>query len=1188
MSNPFVDIEAQVNDEEDWIDGEPLFLQGSDDEDYPWGGDDEKGEEKGEEKETGKEEDKWDDEDLLEVQEDFPPTFVDYLLERYTKPPSTPPPPAGDDALSNVALRAALLSANEAKDTFWRIRCKPGYESELVFDIMHTDRERATSSIASPDAPALIESIQARAFNLLCQSCADPNATIPAVETELKKILGTAYSSQWNQALSASSPQDPDEDPSAGLDRLLSMKEMLVPDQLSTSTSPPEPSTSQPSLALPPDVLSAFCVPTVTGYVYVEADLGLRPQDTDFASFLRNHKSVLKRQPSFYKSKTLRHNQRKNESSYASRPWLTKSQVWLERLPYEEVATLLQTPTSLIKSHTWKQTVQRRLVVLLVPRLPPKSSMPRSPTPEPRDSDSRKRKRGRESFPQSLFDRHDNAEEYIDEENWFHYEGMMFAYDLLVKSFDYGSVSQVDVNMDETTHRFFRTIPKEWIFFYHEKVEVFCTEPLSDTQRRNPDLPRRTITRNATVIEVEGDSCKVCFEDYGSFEEDDTAEWVSKVNLRKRIYEGDGVEVLDGEHKGRKGMVIFSLDGVLQVQERESNTNTDFWLMANICRVTNIRDGGGVPWLGRMVTVFRGTYRNYRGVVQDVHPPRPYFTTLDVKIPQLLTTITVNHNDVYDSESYKWLRIAVPLGSHQIHFHQASWDADYAPNLEFYMIIRQPPQPWIGKEVRAISKEWKSLGFVKQVERTRNSESGLRFLVELKIITAVYGVPEHWFDYTQVFDPSACRTGDSLDLVYPLSGHQKRYWQPLVSPRHIKPDKLPQREWISPFQFPSQAQTPPWTSGEFVDPFATAEASAGPSSIPQAPTHWVSDTRLVGKKFYARWVPPNDLPMEKQVIEPTEHGTIKVYSGAEVFIARPEEIHDCNVGILPKTNKKPMVAIRGEHTGKNLRQIHHNYDDDGKEIIIAAVYRNWALSKEEYVEQIEVRPEHLAEAPSDWRVDPNARRFAGEMKKMRDDARRKRSGKDRHQCQIFSLLWLRRPERDSCDRIVVGMRIRRRFSSYAIRMVLRGEVRATEQYKDSQDVHPLLCNDDMELGIFYLYAKERSGRMENRPNKVEGNRIVVTGYGGRNGWSTFTSEVDRTAQNVFLHFPSAKAILKDSPFPDGEDRQGVVDGTELASGLELSMDVDSQEVMNDTSMGGTYGTHESIFKFFGRPDLRQH
>ncbi|THU76009.1 hypothetical protein K435DRAFT_198661 [Dendrothele bispora CBS 962.96] len=348
MSNPFVDIEAQVNDEEDWIDGEPLFMEGSDDEDYPWGypwgGDDGKGEE----------EDKWDDEDLLVQEEGFPPTFIDYLLERYTKPPSTPPPPAGDEALSNVALRAALLSANKAKDTFWRIRCKSGYESELVFDIMHRDQEHATSSTASPEAPPLVESIQARAFDILCQSCTNPNATIPAVETELKKILGTAYSSEWNQALSASSPQDPDEDPSAGLDRLLAMKEMLVPDQLSTSTSPPcEPLTSQPSLGSSPDVLSAFCVPTVTGYVYVEADLGLRPQDTDFASFLRNHKSVLKCQQPFYKSKTLRHNQRRNESSYASRPWLTKSQVWLERIPYEEVATLLQTPTSLIKSHSW-------------------------------------------------------------------------------------------------------------------------------------------------------------------------------------------------------------------------------------------------------------------------------------------------------------------------------------------------------------------------------------------------------------------------------------------------------------------------------------------------------------------------------------------------------------------------------------------------------------------------------------------------------------------------------------------------------------------------------------------------------------------------------------------------------------------------------------------------------------------
>ncbi|THU78099.1 hypothetical protein K435DRAFT_811849 [Dendrothele bispora CBS 962.96] len=868
-------------------------------------------------------------------------------------------------------------------------------------------------------------------------------------------MLGTAYTPQWDQALSAGCPLDPDEDPSAALDRLSAMKQLLVSDDSSTST-PCDPLTTQMPLCSSPDVLSAFCVPTITGCVYVKADLGLRPQDTEFADYLRNHQVVFKRT-----------NQTR---TFASKPWLAKSQVCLERTPCEEVATLLETPTSIIKPFSWvritrgeyqgdiglvlyrqKSSVQRRLLVLVVPRLPPKSLSPSPPTPEPkethpltsqeqaagldvmvgrrgldtaRETDLRKRKRGREAFPQSLFDPCDypgDAKKIVNGDNLFSYRGKTFSFDLLLKSFDYRSVTQVDVNMDEITRRFFRTskhpllqsvrlpVPRDWVFFYHDKVEVFCTEPLSDIQRRNLDLPRRTMIRNAVVTEVEGDQCKVCFDDYMGFEEDDTGEWVSKINLRKRIYEGDGVEIAEGENKGRQGIVIFSLDGVLQVQERESNSNTDFWVDANICRVTNIRDGNGVPWIGRLVTVFRGIYRNYRGVVQDVHPPRPHFTTLDVNIPRSLTTITVNHDDVYDSESYKWLRVAVPLAPHQIHFRQAAWDADYAPNLEFCvydyherrylqskdMVIRQPTQPWIGKEVRVVGKEWKSLGFVKQVERTRKSGSGLRFLVELKILTAVYGLPERWFDYTQVFDP---RTGHSLDVVYPLIGHQKRYWQPLVPPRHIKPDADLQPVWVSPFKMPARVQTPPWNPGDFVDPFATAEASAGPSTIPQVPTHWVLDPRLVGKKFYARWAPVNDLPMEKQVIEPGEHGTIKVYSGAEVFIAHAEEIYDCNVRLLPKTNKRPMVAIRGEHTGKNLRQIHYKYDVNGQEIIIAAVYRNWALSTEEYVEQVEVRPEDLAEAPNDWKLDPNEKRFAGEMKKMRDEARQKRvrkpKGKD--------------------------------------------------------------------------------------------------------------------------------------------------------------------------------------------------
>ncbi|THU78100.1 hypothetical protein K435DRAFT_811850 [Dendrothele bispora CBS 962.96] len=88
------------------------FLPGSDEEDYTWGAGDE---EEGGEKRTHKEEDHWEDEDLLEVwrEEDHPPTFVDYLLERYTKRPSTPPL-TGDDALSNVVLRSVLLSTDKA------------------------------------------------------------------------------------------------------------------------------------------------------------------------------------------------------------------------------------------------------------------------------------------------------------------------------------------------------------------------------------------------------------------------------------------------------------------------------------------------------------------------------------------------------------------------------------------------------------------------------------------------------------------------------------------------------------------------------------------------------------------------------------------------------------------------------------------------------------------------------------------------------------------------------------------------------------------------------------------------------------------------------------------------------------------------------------------------------------------
>ncbi|KAK7434123.1 hypothetical protein VKT23_020347 [Stygiomarasmius scandens] len=545
-------------------------------------------------------------------------------------------------------------------------------------------------------------------------------------------------------------------------------------------------------------------------------------------------------------------------------------------------------------------------------------------------------------------------------------------------------------------------VPQNWIFFYHDKVEVVCSESLIDAQKQNSNLLRQTVTRYAIIVAVEGDQCRVKFDDYDDIDKNDVSEWISKLNLRKRIYEGDGVEVVAGNNQGRQGLVVFSFNGLLEVQSCDL-VNEFFWVEANACRVTQIQDRNAVPWLGRVVTIFRGPYRPYQGVVVDVHPPRPYFTSLDVRITRLKLTVPVNHDDIYDSCCYQYLRTAVPLSPHQKHFHQATWDAEFSPNLKFAvydchekrylyaedMVIRQPPQPWIGKKVRVVSRQWKALGTVKQVERSGKSVSGIRLQVELEVMTAVHGVPVHWFDYAEVYDP---KSGYSLDVAYPLMGHQKQYWRPLISAKRIRPDK---QTGSTPERRP-QAQTPPWSAGPFIDPFVSTESSVGPSSVSQIISHWASDPRLVGKKFFARWVPVHGLPMDKVLVEPAENNVVKVHSGAEVFIASPQEIYDCAVGILPTTNCKPMIAIRGEQTGKYMRQIHYKYEDNGNKAIIAAIFWNWGLTNEEYVEQVDVQPDELAEVLSDWRHNPNEQCFAPQMKKLRDLAREKRPRKPKH------------------------------------------------------------------------------------------------------------------------------------------------------------------------------------------------
>ncbi|THU86664.1 hypothetical protein K435DRAFT_804912 [Dendrothele bispora CBS 962.96] len=1077
MSNPFVDTEAQVDDDDDFQD-DPLFLPGSDDEE------DSNGDLRGtgvQLADEGKEEDEelyydlddlWQNKDLQEQEQkdNMDATFTDYLMERYVQRTSfSPPREHHDDTLSNAALRTVLLSSERGKDCFWRVKCKPGRETELVFDLMLREQEKQTTVSSRVITPAPVsetttnhsntntemgpstlttESAEEKAFNIVCQYATDPSGSIPATHAELQRVLGPRYSSVWEQALNAATLSDPEEDPLDALKRVTDMKPHLVP--CASTASPAAPSetihasisesSSSPVLTLAlksnepeplprPSLKSAFSVPTVAGFIYLEAELGLHPQDSDLIDSLRDNKLVIKRQEPFHDLKTVRQTRR-------------RAQVWLEKVPCEEVAVLLDTRAPSIPMYSWikfrrgtykddvglvvcreTSAAQRRLAVLLVPRLT-RPTIRRSPTPDSdakhnhNESQTKKRKRGQGRPSQVLFRAEDHswADVSTHQEHHFVHKAQEYEYGLLKKYVDYNSVTPIEVAIDDNTRRLFRAsghpilrsisfpVAADWTFFYEEKVYVLCHDKLTQAQINNPDLPREIRTRKAIILSVEKNRCMVQFNNYEGLglSEEDAAEWVWNVNLRKVIHEGDGVEVVAGQEKGLQGLVIYSWKGLLQVMDIAQKI---YWIDANVCRVTRVRAGESVPWVGHLVTIFNGPYRNYQGVVTDVHPPRPQHTMLEVRILDLLVTVSVPHDHVYDTTAVEFLSVAYPLTSAQQHFRQTTWDTEYSPNIKFavydyherrYLLaedaIKRPPeQPWIGKQVRVVSKEYKSLGMVKQVERSGKSPSGLRVQVEVNVFTAVHGIPVIWFDYCQVYDPM---TGLPLELAFPLQGPQRRYWRPLISQKPIPRDRLTLpasgEESGSDFIAWKQAQerpaTPPW-GGEFVDPFAVPPPSAGPSTAPPPPTHWVLDPRLVGKRFYARWEPRDEFPMEKVAIEPVGSGIIHVLPGAETLIGHAQEIHDCKVGILPRTNKRPMIAVRGEHTGKNMRQVHYRINEDNKEFIIGAVFKNWGTSAEAYVDNVLVGPEDLAEVPKDFIHNPNEKRFGEVMTRLRREAR---------------------------------------------------------------------------------------------------------------------------------------------------------------------------------------------------------
>ncbi|THU96396.1 hypothetical protein K435DRAFT_858614 [Dendrothele bispora CBS 962.96] len=722
-----------------------------------------------------------------------------------------------------------------------------------------------------------------------------------------------------------------------------------------------------------------------------------------------------------------------------------------------EIGQLLSIQTPDIKVNSWVRVTRgtysddvglvirreissslRRLVILLIPRLVPTNDRNLSSAV----AIGSKRKAPAERPLQRLFD----EKLYPGEvarlgDNNFVYKGQEFSHGLLVKALAYGSVTPIEVDMDRTTRQLFRAtshpvvtravfpIPPDWVFFVEEKVEVICLGTLSEGVQ-NSDLPRNIYRKDGVILTVEKGRCLV------GFESEEDQQWLSTRNIRKRIMIGDSVVIVAGELRGRNGLVVAKDGSGVSVAETGQRAGSLFSVHPNVCQVTQVREPGAIPWLNTHVTVFIGMYVGYTGIVTDVHVPRPQYpyTSLDIYIPRLITTVSIGHDFVYDTLSRRYLRDVHPLNSNQQHFKQVSWDALLSPNVGQLPIDPEtnqpivaehvfgsiPPVPWIDRMVMVIKGHHKgSTGTVRKAQRWDKTRSGVQLLVELNTWSYDKGSsPFYWFDYLDVRDSDA---GLGLAERYPLRGRQ-RYWEPLGLTTRVKPHPITtieRREQTPPPQFhdvyrdvdawnpsshtpfrlimpevPELSEAEPSTPHREKSPALRLWESLEGASASTTPSHWALDSRLDRKKYLARHEPANG-PAIPRIWAELRAEAGKVWIHPESDIPRPvpaSEIVDHVPGVKPTTNKKPLLVVRGQHTGKYLRQIYIRYvgqEDTPK--ITAAVYGPWGSAEEQFLEEIEVDANDVAEAQKDF----NSVKFADEMKAKRAEARKHRQRGDK-------------------------------------------------------------------------------------------------------------------------------------------------------------------------------------------------
>ncbi|KAK7442247.1 hypothetical protein VKT23_016217 [Stygiomarasmius scandens] len=425
---------------------------------------------------------------------------------------------------------------------------------------------------APPLSPA------ARSLQIIRQYVLTQEGEPKTVADELKKVLGTQLSVEWTRLIDVAGLEPGEDDVHAALNAVnIRAATFLSNSVLQDADSPLPPSslssvTRDSTQVSPPvrtsSILTAFSVPTVSGFIYLEGHC-----DDEWLHWLTQRSTVFKK---------------------------SNSKIGIEPVECRDIGILLDTPISSIQSMSWVRVNQRRFKVLLVPRLQRHTETDRPPTPPPKpthpligdatpvpskplgEQTGGKRKRTSERPAQTLF-HPQNFPSKLTKITEDIYESDLdeFRYGLVVRYYDSHSLNQQDITMDTVTHRLFALsrdpllnqvrlpVPDDWMFFAEEQVTMIVGFPSTDGQRvnLNLDLPQSTCLKNGVIVDAGVHSCTVQFWDYDDFASEDTKISISVMNLRKRIRPGDSVEVMAGEEKGRQGLVLSGWFDTVEVME---------------------------------------------------------------------------------------------------------------------------------------------------------------------------------------------------------------------------------------------------------------------------------------------------------------------------------------------------------------------------------------------------------------------------------------------------------------------------------------------------------------------------------------------------------------------------------------------------------------------------------------------